>query len=52
MRFCGQTPPGSAELFEHLSDTSIFSGGRVTTGSDVLRFLEKLVQQEDVWTGA
>ena len=52
MGFCGQTPQGSAELFDHLSDTSIFSSGRVTTGSDVLRFLEKLVQQEDVWIGA
>ena len=52
MGFCGQTQQGSAELFDHLSDTSIFSSGRVTTGSDVLRFLEKLVQQEDVWIGA
>jgi hypothetical protein len=52
MGFCGQPPPGSAELFEHRSDTSIFFGPRVTTGSDVLRFLEKLVQQEDVWIGA
>ena len=50
MGFCCRPPPGSAELFEHLSDTSIlFSGARVTTGSDVLRFLEKLVHQEDVW---
>jgi hypothetical protein len=52
MGFCGQPTPGSAELFEHLSDTSIFFGARVTTGSDVLRFLEKLVQREDVWIGA
>jgi blue light- and temperature-responsive anti-repressor len=51
IRFCGQPPPGTGELFEHLSDTTI-SGTRITTGSDVLRFLEKLVQQEDVWIGA
>jgi len=52
MGFCDQPPPGSAELFEHLSDTSISAGARVTTSRDVLRFLEKLVEQEDVWTGA
>jgi hypothetical protein len=52
MAFCGQPPPSSAELFEHLSDTSTFSGARVTTGSDVLRFLEKLIQQDDVRSGA
>jgi blue light- and temperature-responsive anti-repressor len=52
MGFCGQPPPGSTELFEHLPDTSVFYGARVTTGSDVLRFLEKLVQREDVWIGA
>jgi blue light- and temperature-responsive anti-repressor len=52
MGFCGQPPPGSTELFEHLSDTSVFYGARVTTGSDVLRFLEKLVHQENAWIGA
>jgi hypothetical protein len=52
MGFCGQSPPGSAELFAHPSDTSMLSGARITTGSDVLRFLEKLIQQEDVWSVA
>jgi hypothetical protein len=52
MRFCGRLSPGTAELFEQRSDAGLFSGARVTTGSDVLRFLEKLVQQEDAWIRA
>ncbi len=52
MGFCGQPPLGSSELFEHLSDTSSVFGARTTTGSDVLRFLERLIQQEDAWVGA
>jgi blue light- and temperature-responsive anti-repressor len=52
MGFRAQTASGSADSFEHLSDSGIFSGARVMTGSDVLRFLEKVVQQEDVGIGA
>jgi hypothetical protein len=49
--FLGRTPPGSSDSFEHLSDSGVFSGARVMIGSDVLKFLEKVVQQEDVWIG-
>jgi hypothetical protein len=52
MGFCGQAQPGSPELFAHPSDTGTLSGARITTGSDVLRFLEKLIQQEDAWSVA
>jgi blue light- and temperature-responsive anti-repressor len=52
MGFCGQTPPGSTDPSGYPSDNGIFPGVRITTGSDVLRLLEKVVQQEDAWIGA
>ena len=43
MAFCGQS------VLAHLPDGGMFAGSRATTGSDVLRLLEQIVQQEDVW---
>jgi hypothetical protein len=45
MAFCDQSALGQ------LSDHSAFAAPRVATGSDVLRLLERVVQQEDVWMG-
>jgi hypothetical protein len=45
MAFCDQSALG------HLSDRGVLAAPRVTTGSDVLRLLERVVQQEDVWMG-
>ena len=49
MGFSGQTSPGAADPLEHLLADATFSGPRATTGSDVLRLLEKLIQGEDEW---
>jgi blue light- and temperature-responsive anti-repressor len=51
MAFCGQSVVG-VDALGHLLDSGVFAGPRVTTGSDVLRLLERVVQQEDVWMGA
>ncbi len=52
MAFCGQPAVGSVDPLGQLSDSGVLAGPRVTTGSDVLRLLERVVQQEDVWIGA
>jgi hypothetical protein len=52
MGFCGQTQRGSTEPLGYPADNGIFSGVRGTTGSDILRLLERVIQQEDVWIGA
>jgi blue light- and temperature-responsive anti-repressor len=52
MAFCGQSSLGSIDLSGHLADNGALSGARVTIGSDVLRLLERVVQQEDAWIGA
>jgi hypothetical protein len=52
LAFCGCTPLDWTDpLGQSSSDRGLFSGTRVTTGSDVLRLLERLVQQEDAWIG-
>ena len=52
MGFCGQTARASADPLAHLLADATFSGPRATTGSDVLRLLEKVVQREDEWIAA
>ncbi len=52
MAFCGQSTTGSLDPLNDLADNAILNGSRVTTGSDVLRLLERVVRQEDAWTGA
>lgn len=49
MGFCSQTSLGVADPLAHLLGDASFSGPRVTTGSDVLRMLESVVQREDDW---
>jgi hypothetical protein len=50
--FCGQTSLGAADPLEHVLADTMFAGPRATTGSDVLRLLEKVVQREDEWIAA
>ena len=52
MGFCGQTTPGAVDPLSGLLIDPAHSGPRITTGSDVLRLLERLVQQEDQWVAA
>jgi hypothetical protein len=52
MGFCGQSSSVAADPLAHLVADATFSGPRATTGSDVLRLLEKLVQREDDWIAA
>jgi hypothetical protein len=52
LAFCGQSTGGSVDPRGRLTDGAIFSGPQVTIGSDVLRLLECVVQQEDAWIGA
>jgi hypothetical protein len=52
LAFCGQSAAGSVDPLGGLTDSAMFSGPHVTTGSDVLRLLERVVQQEDAWIGA
>jgi hypothetical protein len=47
LAFRGQSTLGSVDPLGSLTDSAIFIGPRVTTGSDVLRLLERVVQQED-----
>ena len=47
--FCGQMKLGLADPLAHLLSDATFSGERATTGGDLLRMLEKVVQQEDEW---
>jgi len=49
MGFSGQTSLGVADPLTHLLADASFAGPRATTGSDVLRLLEKVVQREDEW---
>jgi hypothetical protein len=52
MGFYGQTTPGAVDPLSGLFPDPAYSGPRITTGSDVLRLLERLVQQEDQWIAA
>jgi hypothetical protein len=49
MGFHSQASVGVADPLAHLLADATFSGPRVTTGSDVLRLLETVVQREDDW---
>ena len=51
LAFCGQSTAGSVDPPDDLTDSAVLNGSRVTTGSDVLRLLERVVRQEDAWTG-
>jgi hypothetical protein len=46
MAFCDQTSLGEADPLAHLVTDAAFVGPRVTTGSDVLRMLESVVQRD------
>lgn len=50
--FSGQTSPGTPDPLAHLLADATGTGPRATTGSDVLRLLERLVQREDEWVAA
>jgi hypothetical protein len=52
MGFSGQTSPEAADPLAHLLADATFAGPRATTGSDVLRLLERVVQREDEWVAA
>ncbi len=52
MGFSGQMKPGLADPLAHLLSDATFSGERATTGSDLLRLLEKVVRREDEWIAA
>jgi hypothetical protein len=49
LAFFGQSGLESVDSLGQLSGNG---GARVTIGSDVLRLLERVVQQEDAWVGA
>jgi hypothetical protein len=48
----GQISPDAADPLVHLLADTTSAGPRATTGSDVLRLLEKVVQREDEWVPA
>jgi hypothetical protein len=52
MGFSGQPSPGAHDPLAHLFNDATFTGPRATTGSDLLRLLEKVVQLEDEWVAA
>jgi blue light- and temperature-responsive anti-repressor len=52
MGFSGQTSPEVADPLTHLLADATFAGPRATTGSDVLRLLERVVQREEEWIAA
>ncbi len=52
MAFTAQAAKGKPDPLEHLLADATFAGPRATTGSDVLRLLEKVVQREDAWIAA
>ncbi|MGD0102454.1 MAG: BLUF domain-containing protein [Rhodopila sp.] len=52
MGFSGQTSSDTPDPLAHLIGDGTSTGPRATTGSDVLRLLEKLVQREDEWVVA
>ena len=49
MGFCGQMADDAADPLAGVLPNHDPSGPRMTTGSDVLRLLEKVVQREDQW---
>jgi hypothetical protein len=52
MGFSGQMAPDASDPLASLLGDATSAGPRATTGSDVLRLLEKLVQREDEWIAA
>ena len=52
MAFTAQVAKDRPDPLEHLLADATFTGPRATTGSDVLRLLEKVVQREDEWIAA
>lgn len=52
MGFCAQMEPGASDPLVHLLGDTTFTGPRATTGTDVLRILEKVVLGEDNWIAA
>ncbi|HEX4368851.1 MAG TPA: BLUF domain-containing protein [Rhodopila sp.] len=50
--FSGQTSPDIPDPLAHLLADATGAGPRATTGSDVLRLLERVVQREDDWVAA
>ncbi len=52
MGFCGQMTDDAADPLAGVLPAKDLIGPRVTTGSDVLRLLEKVVQREDQWIAA
>ena len=52
MGFCGQFASDAEDPLAHLLADASFAGPRITTGSDVLRTLEAVVQQEETWIAA
>ena len=52
MGFCSLRSAGNSDPLVHLLADTTFSGPRATTGTDVLRILEKVVQGEDDWIAA
>lgn len=52
MGFCGELPEGQADPLGGLIDDAAAGRPRVTTGSDVLRLLERVVRCEGQWVPA
>lgn len=52
MGFSGQASLDAADPLERLLTDATYAGPRATTGSDVLRLLERLVQREEEWVAA
>jgi hypothetical protein len=52
MGFSGQVVPDAVDPLAPLIDDATSAGPRATTGGDVLRLLEKVVQQEEEWIAA
>jgi hypothetical protein len=52
MGFSGRPASNAADPLAHLLADATSAGPRATTGSDVLRLLEKVVQREDEWVPA
>ncbi len=52
MGFCGKPAPCAPDPLAHLLADASFGGRRATTGSDVIRMLESVVQREDEWIAA
>jgi len=50
--FSGQTASDTPDPLAHLLADATGAGRRATTGTDVLRLLERVVQQEDDWVAA